>query len=80
MLRSQVDRQPDDGRAPTSTWEPGDTVVESVHLPVPADLAPGPARVIVGLYRFPALRRLAASGPDGRSDHVSLATVTVARR
>jgi 4-amino-4-deoxy-L-arabinose transferase-like glycosyltransferase len=66
-LRAQHDARP--GAIPTSAWEPGETVVETARLAVPADAPPGPARLIVGLYELPSVRRLALA--DGR-DHETL--------
>lgn len=51
---------------PTSTWQPGETVVDRHAFPVPWDLAPGTYFLKVGLYRGATGERLStATGEDG---------------
>jgi hypothetical protein len=45
------DGQPRDGGAPTLLWAPGDTIDDSVTLPVPAGAPPGQYTVEAGMYR-----------------------------
>ena len=47
---AQQDRQPQDGAARTSTWEPGQVVRDQYTLTVPPDAPPGIYDVAVGLY------------------------------
>jgi hypothetical protein len=49
-MAAQVDSQPDDGRNPTWSWIPGETVVDPVQLTVAADARPGVYSLRVGLY------------------------------
>lgn len=73
---AQQDRQPLDGFYPTSAWTAGVWVEEVYSLSVPADLAPGRYRLIVGLYDPATNERLAL--PE-ESDHFLLAEVNVTR-
>lgn len=55
---AQVDRQPQAGQAPTTTWLPGEIVTDAYHLPLPGDLPGGEYRLITGLYETASGRRL----------------------
>jgi uncharacterized membrane protein len=50
QVYSQNDAPPDNGQYPTSLWQPDEVVVETVTLPLPADLPPGHYTLHVGLY------------------------------
>ncbi|MGQ9458346.1 MAG: hypothetical protein ACUVS5_08690 [Anaerolineae bacterium] len=51
---------------PTSTWRPGEVVVDRHAFPVPSDLEPGIYFLKVGLYRAAAGERIpTAAGEDG---------------
>lgn len=49
-LVTQHDAEPGNNRALTTTWTPGDPVIDPHGLIVPPDLPPGDYTVIVGLY------------------------------
>ncbi|HLY67161.1 MAG TPA: hypothetical protein VKU60_16615, partial [Chloroflexota bacterium] len=55
QLLAQADAQPLEGDFPTTLWQPGETVLDPHQLPA---LPPGVARIEVGLYYQPALKRL----------------------
>ncbi len=65
------DSQPLAGHFPTSRWPAGDIVTDVVQLPLPAELPPGPYRLITGLYLLETLERLPTA--DGQ-DYVTLTT------
>jgi 4-amino-4-deoxy-L-arabinose transferase-like glycosyltransferase len=55
---AQVDRQPLDGRFPTSYWIPGQVVTDVIGLS-PAPVVPeGPLVLKLGMYTWPSLERL----------------------
>jgi hypothetical protein len=58
-LVAQVDQQPQQGSAPTSTWLPGETIVDYVTFSQPLD---GWQQIIVGLYDGSG-QRLPLTGP-----------------
>ena len=64
-LLTQADRQPLDGRFPTSYWLPGQVVTDVVSLsPVPD--AYGEQLVLaIGMYTWPSLERLPVMDADG---------------
>ena len=49
---AQGDGPPRAGAYPTSWWEAGETVADAHVMLLPADLAPGSYRLLVGLYRL----------------------------
>jgi len=52
---AQTDREPLGWRRPTTTWRPGEVLEDRYGVWLPATLAPGRYRVVIGFY-----------GPDGR--------------
>jgi hypothetical protein len=73
-----LEAQPLDGRYPTQNWAAGELVRDRHTLTLPADLAPGAYRLIVGLYRAADRVRLESkAGLLGQRDHRVVATVEV---
>lgn len=72
---AQRDSEPGGGLALTTTWQPGETVIDNHGVLVPPGTAPGEYRLLLGLYPFadPA-RRLPLAGGE---DSYLLATITV---
>jgi 4-amino-4-deoxy-L-arabinose transferase-like glycosyltransferase len=69
---AQVDRQPLNGRFPTSYWLPGQVITDVVHLSVPETYS-GALTLNIGLYTWPSLVRLPvvdASGTPQRDDMI----------
>ena len=61
----QHDGPPDGGKAPTSSWVPGQWIVDRHAVPVPRETLPGSYRIEVGLYTFQGIsfhRLLLADG------------------
>jgi hypothetical protein len=74
------DAWPQQGAAPTSTWQVGDVIVDTYELTLKADTPPGQHDVEVGLYDGPTGARLRVIADDGRltdSDHVFLSPIRV---
>ncbi|MDE3074232.1 MAG: hypothetical protein KGJ86_02285 [Chloroflexota bacterium] len=63
-LLAQHDSQPDDGRFPTSLWQPGDTLSDPIPLAIPTG-----ASLQVGLYDLRTGLRLQLAGG---ADHVTI--------
>ncbi len=57
-LWAQQDNQPVRGTYPTSEWQPGETIVDSYELQVPAKLPAGSFTLSVGMYDSQTLERL----------------------
>ncbi|MBK8900055.1 MAG: hypothetical protein IPM53_02615 [Anaerolineaceae bacterium] len=77
-LVSQRDSEPGGGLALTTTWPPGEIIVDNHGLLLPSGLPPGSYRLQLGLYDLanPA-NRLPITTPDGETDAYLLATITV---
>jgi len=63
----QVDRPPAAGSAPTTSWAPGQVVVDTMSLSVAADAPPGMYRVAVGMYDAATGGRLPVTDASGRA-------------
>jgi len=63
-MLAQVDRQPLEGRFPTSVWLPGQIITDVVSLPLSSEHH-GPLVLNVGLYQWPSLQRLSAVDASG---------------
>ncbi len=61
-----ADRQPQDGAAPTSTWEKGQVVVDKYELVLAPDAPPDVYEVEVGLYLAETGERLDLLDQEGR--------------
>ena len=73
-----LEAQPLDGRYPTQNWTAGELVRDRHTLSLPADLAPGAYRLIVGVYRGADRIRLESkAGLFGKRDHRVVTTVEV---
>ncbi len=69
MIVAQQDNAPVQGTYPTSSWQPGDIVVDAYEIQLPADLPPGDYTLKVGLYDWMTSLRL---NTDEGGDHLAL--------
>ncbi len=81
-VAAQLDWGPQDalGYRPTSSWQPGQPVIDTQRLPLPAALSPGEYTLVIGWYYAPTGERLPLTRPDGPSspdNTVAVGTVTV---
>ena len=79
---AQHDGPPLGGEAPTSTWEPGQTLVDPYHLKIAPDASPGVYRVQVVVYTFDEDGEIAPlptvpEGGEMQARQVTLTTVRV---
>lgn len=81
-LAAQRDAEPGGGLALTTTWEPGQAVIDNHALMIPQDLPESHYRLIIGLYnpsdagaRLPVT--LPVGGPDNPQDYFTLTTIRV---
>jgi hypothetical protein len=61
---AQRDTYPCDGDCPTSTWQPGQIVVDRHKFDLSPAAPPGPYRLAVGLYLLDTGERVAVTGRD----------------
>ena len=75
----QIDSWPVQGTFPTSSWMPGETIVDRYQVQLAGELAPGPYRVQVGFYLLQTLRRLSVLDDTGTAvdDKLLLTGLTV---
>jgi 4-amino-4-deoxy-L-arabinose transferase-like glycosyltransferase len=71
---AQLDLQPLGATRPTLLWKPGEITRDEYPLALPANLAPGDYRLVVGMYLAPNGPRLTL--PDG-ADSVDIGSVRV---
>jgi hypothetical protein len=50
ILRAQHDGSPQEGSSPTNTWEPDSIILDTHHIPLPQNLAPGEYNLAVKVY------------------------------
>jgi len=72
QVLAQRDAEPVGDARPTTTWSPGEEVQDRYGLFIPFGTPPGPARVLVALYRPEDGARLAVEGPGSGGDHLLL--------
>jgi hypothetical protein len=65
QLHGQVDAWPVQGTYPTSTWTPGETVVDHYQVPLDYDAPEGSYQVEIGFYLLATNTRLSVIAPDG---------------
>jgi len=74
---AQRDRQPLDGAYPTSHWQPGETVIDPMTLPLPANLPAGTYTLFAGLYRLDTLERLPVAHDTSGENAIELGEVVL---
>ncbi|HEX8219331.1 MAG TPA: DUF2723 domain-containing protein [Chloroflexia bacterium] len=75
----QKDDEPQRGYRPTVLWQPGETIADTLEIPISSTAAPGRYRIVTGMYNSVTQQRLAAFGADGASlgDYVPLTEIVV---
>jgi len=66
VMYGQHDSIPHGGARPTTSWVPGDTIVDEYHLQVAPDAPPGDYELAVGMYDWSTGLRLPAFSAGGR--------------
>jgi hypothetical protein len=74
---AQVDRPPLQGFAPTRLWQPGQRLVDTYNIPLPADLPAGTYAVQVGLYTLDGGRLPVTQGDKAVGDFVVVGSLNV---
>jgi mannosyltransferase len=76
-LLGQMDHPPQNGAAPTSTWETGQRLADHYEIPIKPDASPGPAWLLVGMYDPATGDRLLATGPADKFNRIHLTEVEI---
>jgi hypothetical protein len=66
LPHGQLDIFPSGGSAPTSSWAPGQVIVDALALPIAADAAPGTYHVAIGMYDAASGGRLPITDASGQ--------------
>jgi hypothetical protein len=74
---AQGDGQPLEGAYPTSRWQPGELVIDSITLTLPDDLPPGQYSLFTGLYELDTLARLPVINDTTGENAIVLGEVTL---
>ncbi|MCB0211194.1 MAG: glycosyltransferase family 39 protein [Anaerolineae bacterium] len=72
---AQRDSQPLAGAYPTSQWQPGETIIDPLTLPLPNDLPAGTYQLYTGLYRLDTLARLPVTDDVSGENAISLGEI-----
>ncbi|HET6314562.1 MAG TPA: DUF2723 domain-containing protein [Chloroflexia bacterium] len=75
----QKDDEPQRGYRPTVLWQPGETIADTLEIPISSTTAPGRYRIVTGMYNSVTQQRIEAFAADGTSlgDYVPLAEIVV---
>jgi len=65
LVHGQIDRWPVSGTRATSSWAPGEPIVDPYVIQLPADAPPGAYQVEIGLYLLSTGERLPVLNKDG---------------
>ena len=76
---AQVDRQPLNGRFPTSSWIPSQMITDSITLPRPAETQNRPLLLRLGMYTWPSMRRLPVINTSGSAQRDDAIVIDVPR-
>ena len=75
---AQRDSEPGGGLALTTTWQPGETLIDNHGLLIPPGTHSGEYRLLLGLYEFTdPTARLTVETAEGTTDAFSLGTILV---
>lgn len=78
-LWAEEDREPWDGKLPTTHWETGKTIADQFTLPLPSTIPSGEYRILVGLHKKGEEDLLGSIDAHGKSssDEIAVATVSI---
>jgi len=77
QIWGQVDRQPGDGRWPTTGWEKGEWIIDSFELSVKPDTPPGTYSVLVGVYDSQTFERLPVQAGVDNATVIEITSISV---
>jgi hypothetical protein len=76
-MLGQLDHPPQNGAAPTSTWETGQRLADRYEILIRGDASLGPARLVIGMYDPVTGDRLPATGPVDELNRIYLTEVEI---
>ncbi|MBE7470376.1 MAG: hypothetical protein HS114_14690 [Anaerolineales bacterium] len=72
---AQKDQPPLNGAYPTSLWDPGEIIADTITIPLPAELPAGQYALVIGMYNYQTGQRLVI--PDHPANEVKLTDVAI---
>jgi hypothetical protein len=81
-MRGQLDGPPVCGNRPTTSWRPGERIIDRYRIPVWDDTPAGTIHLTIGMYDLRTLERLELSTSDGlwAGDSLNLTEVEIRER
>jgi hypothetical protein len=76
-MLGQMDHQPLNGAAPTSTWTSGQRLADRYEIHIRDDAPTGNARLLVGMYDPATAERLLATGPADEFNRIYLTELRI---
>jgi hypothetical protein len=77
-MGAQKDSVPASWARPTYTWAPGEPIIDTHQVPLPADIAPGQYDVLIGLYDEKSGQRVTLYPQDSEpAEQLTLSSLTV---
>ena len=77
VMLGQMDHPPQNGAAPTSSWQMGQHLADRYEIPIREDAPHGPGQLVIGMYDPTTGDRLPATGPADELDRIHLAEVEI---
>jgi hypothetical protein len=74
---AQRDSQPLNGAYPTSQWQPGETIIDPITLPLPENLPAGTYSLYTGMYQLDTLERLPVTNDTTGENAILLGEITL---
>ncbi len=74
---AQVDSEPVGGARPTTSWTPGESVLDGYGLPIPLATPPGQYPLILAMYDAETGQRLPVSGQGAQDDYLMLGNIDI---
>ena len=77
QVMAQVDSEPVGGAQPTTSWAPGEPVVDGYGLPIPLATPPGQYPLILAMYDAQTGQRLPVTAPGNEGDYLQVGSITI---
>jgi 4-amino-4-deoxy-L-arabinose transferase-like glycosyltransferase len=77
QVLAQVDSEPAGGTRPTTSWTPGEPVMDSYGLAIPLATPPGDYPLILAMYDAATGERLPVTGDGSQGDYLFLGHITI---
>ena len=78
-MRGQTDGKPASGARPTTTWQPGEQIIDTYRIPILADSPAGSVPLRIGMYDLATMTRaeIRTGGGEAIGDSIHLTDVVI---